>query len=181
MSSSSMKTMSSSLKLPTATRVTGRTYALGRRVDFNGINREIAKSGLVIKSSMPFQPLMIKSRSLSKCCSISGGGGGAQSETVTLETPNVVVSPFIGKQKDPVLDDGGSGFGGGNEPPPYYRGGGGGGGGGFSLGGSFSWGAFWFFLFVQFLKFFLMKNKESEERYTIVTGRRKTIRHYLDY
>ncbi|KAI3951581.1 hypothetical protein MKX01_018697, partial [Papaver californicum] len=155
--------MSSSLKLPTAIGVTGGTYALGRRVDFNGINRGIAKSGLIIKSNMPFQALMIKSRNLSKCCS-SGGGGGAQRGTVTLETPNVVVSPFIGKQKDPVLDDGGSGFGGGNEPPPYYRGGGSGGGGGFSLGGSFSWGAFWFFLFVQFLKFFLMKNKESEER-----------------
>lgn len=106
------------------------------------------------------------------------GGGAAQGETVTVDTPNVVVSPFMGKH--PILDDGGSGLGGGKEPPPYYRGGGGG-GGGFSLGGSFSWGAFWFFLVFQFLKFFFMRDKESEERFKRVTGRRKTIRHYLDY
>ncbi|KAI3932316.1 hypothetical protein MKW98_025036, partial [Papaver atlanticum] len=131
-----MKTLSPGLKFPTATRVAGSTYSGGRlgRVYLNPINKGFAKSALVVKSSnMPIQPLIKTSRCLSKCYSISGGGGGAaQGETVTVNTPNVVVSPFMGKQKDPILDDGGSGFGGGKEPPPFYRGGGGG-GGGFSL------------------------------------------------
>lgn len=61
---------------------------------------------------------------------------------------------FLGKEKSPQLDDGGTGF-----PPGGDDDGGGGGGGG---GGNWS-GGFFFFGFLAFLGF--LKDKESEGSY----------------
>ncbi|KAM1694813.1 protein YELLOW LEAF 1, choloroplastic-like [Malus sylvestris] len=78
--------------------------------------------------------------------------GAEQTQTVTREAPTITHLP--GKEKSPLLDDGGSGF-----PPRDDGDGGGGGGGG---GGNFS-GGFAFFGFLLFLSF--LKDKESEGSY----------------
>ena len=64
------------------------------------------------------------------------------------------MNEITGKEKSPLLDDGGSGF-----PPRDDGDGGGGGGGG---GGNWS-GGFAFFGFLLFLSF--LKDKESEGSY----------------
>ncbi|BBH04423.1 embryo defective 1303 [Prunus dulcis] len=78
-------------------------------------------------------------------------GGAEQTQTVTREAPTITHLP--GKEKSPLLDDGGSGF-----PPGDDGDGGGGGGGGGQLSGGFA-----FFGFLLFLSF--LKDKESEGGY----------------
>ncbi|OVA05120.1 hypothetical protein BVC80_8899g25 [Macleaya cordata] len=193
-------TVPSMLKITTAKRITGGPYR--GRVQLTGLNPVRANSGRIVLTgsdlvgpNMQYRPLIQSSRPItlattrlqpvSAICAYASNAacGGTQAETVTRKSPTNVVSPFIGKEKLPQLDDGGSGIN-GSDLPPFYRGddggGGGGGGGGFAMSGGFSWGAFWFFLFLQFLKFFFTKNKESEARYRSITGKRKTIRHFLE-
>ncbi|KAK9912847.1 hypothetical protein M0R45_036684 [Rubus argutus] len=76
--------------------------------------------------------------------------GAEQTQTVTHEAPTITHLP--GKEKSPLLDDGGSGF------PPRDDGDGGGGGGGGNWSGGFA-----FFGFLLFLSF--LKDKESEGSY----------------
>ncbi|KNA23418.1 hypothetical protein SOVF_025020 [Spinacia oleracea] len=94
-------------------------------------------------------------RSASVVCSAAlNARCGAEGQTQTVEKPTSVISNAPGKEKSPLLDDGGTGF-----PPRDDDGGGGGGGGG---GGNYS-GGFFFFGFLAFLGF--LKDKENEGPY----------------
>ncbi|XP_008218704.1 PREDICTED: uncharacterized protein LOC103318997 isoform X1 [Prunus mume] len=100
------------------------------------------------------KPVIGSRRSASVICASASNArcGAEQTQTVTREAPTITHLP--GKEKSPLLDDGGSGF-----PPGDDGDGGGGGGGG---GGNWS-GGFAFFGFLLFLSF--LKDKESEGDY----------------
>ncbi|XP_034220582.1 protein YELLOW LEAF 1, choloroplastic-like isoform X2 [Prunus dulcis] len=100
------------------------------------------------------KPVIGSRRSASVICASASNArcGAEQTQTVTREAPTITHLP--GKEKSPLLDDGGSGF-----PPGDDGDGGGGGGGG---GGNWS-GGFAFFGFLLFLSF--LKDKESEGGY----------------
>lgn len=146
---------------------------LPRRGPLKHCNHEVARLGMVsfglnselqlarlgklsLCSSQNQNPTpSIRMRSSSVVCSAAlNARCGAEGQTQTVEKPVSVISNAPGKEKSPLLDDGGTGF-----PPRDDDGGGGGGGGG---GGNWS-GGFFFFGFLAFLGF--LKDQESEGPY----------------
>ncbi|KAM0998900.1 hypothetical protein FF1_005672 [Malus domestica] len=125
-------------------------------VDGKIVHLKMGAVGLAQFSLERRNPVMVSSRTQSAsviCASaLNARCGAEQTQTVTREAPTITHLP--GKEKSPLLDDGGSGF-----PPRDDGDGGGGGGGG---GGNWS-GGFAFFGFLLFLSF--LKDKESEGSY----------------
>ncbi|KNA17783.1 hypothetical protein SOVF_076800 [Spinacia oleracea] len=125
-----------------------------------GLNREQQLVRLGKSHSQRSTPTT-RVRSASVVCSAAlNAKCGAEGQTQTVEKPTSVISNAPGKEKSPLLDDGGTGF-----PPRDDDGGGGGGGGG---GGNYS-GGFFFFGFLAFLGF--LKDRENEGPYQDSRGR----------
>ncbi|KMT05639.1 hypothetical protein BVRB_7g167760 [Beta vulgaris subsp. vulgaris] len=127
------------------------------RVSFCLNREQLVRLGKLSLCSSRNQKLtsITRVRSASLVCSAAlNARCGAEGQTQTVEKPVSVISHAPGKEKSPLLDDGGTGF-----PPRDDDGGGGGGGGG---GGNWS-GGFFFFGFLAFLGF--LKDQESEGSY----------------
>ncbi|XP_021720052.1 uncharacterized protein LOC110687737 [Chenopodium quinoa] len=114
----------------------------------------LEKLSLCLSHKQKLTPIT-RVRSASVVCSAAlNARCGAEGQTQTVEKPVSVISNAPGKEKSPLLDDGGTGF-----PPRDDDGGGGGGGGG---GGNWS-GGFFFFGFLAFLGF--LKDQENDGPY----------------
>ncbi|KAF6150181.1 hypothetical protein GIB67_023136 [Kingdonia uniflora] len=91
-----------------------------------------------------------------------------RAQTQTVGRPSINVSSAPGKEELPKFDHGGSGFN-GTGIKSYYRGDdsdgtGGGDGGPGSIGGGFSWGDFWFYIFLCYLMHMVNKIIEDMKR-----------------